>query len=372
MSKTMDIQPKFNVMIIIIIGVLSVAVVVVLLVITKEPSQEKPEKTTQSGFSFLLNQIPTNFYSTDNSTVADITPPPKIEEENNNINTNIVTVTIKKETTLKQIEFNKLFNHNSKPVYVNNNDSIVAYLLAANQTGEIKTYIKFNKDKNVNKDKPNKSPIKPNYNSLSIANTKASYPVDFLRTFTADRRIPAILIEDIDSTLGGKVTAQVENNVYAAQGTNILIPVGSKAVGYYRPLKKIGENRLQIIWTRIITPLGVNIIINAKLADAMGRSGLAGTIDTKFFDRYGLAILISTINAAAQANVNVENQKQAVFVNTYGKELSNLSAQILEEQINIKPIIRIPAGSRILISPTQDIWFRNSDGEIIVEPLLNR
>jgi len=74
--------------------------------------------------------------------------------------------------------------------------------------------------------------------------------------------ISMLLIGGLNSTLGGKVIAQIERNVYASKGRKIVIPAGSKAIGYYKP--PITEENLTISWTRIITPQGVNVPINTS------------------------------------------------------------------------------------------------------------
>lgn len=194
----------------------------------------------------------------------------------------------------------------------------------------------------------------------------ASFPVNLERTITADRMIPAILINAIQSDLAGKVVAQVEQHVYGAHGKNVLIPAGSKAIGYYEPLKKVGEERVAIVWKRIITPQGINInTTEAELADAMGRSGITGEVDTRNFDRYGMAFLVSTINALSQATIPVTSESQRIALETYGRDTSQITGKILEEQLDIKPRVNIPAGARILINPTTDIWFKEPVKNVI-------
>lgn len=189
--------------------------------------------------------------------------------------------------------------------------------------------------------------------------TIASYPMNLDRIIPVTRRIAAVLVEAVHSELDGKVTAQIEENIYAAHGRNILIPAGSHAVGRYRSLQKPGDTRIQVIWSRIITPDGINIsVADAEMTDAMGRSGLTGDVDNRFFERYGVALLVSTLAAAAGYGMPVRSQGQAVIVQSYGGNLANVSGQILEKNINIKPVVTIPAGSRILISPNKDIWFK--------------
>ena len=79
------------------------------------------------------------------------------------------------------------------------------------------------------------------YFCMDVANRpKASYPVDMSRVVTVDKYMPAILQNEINSELGGKVVAQVEENVFGGHGRNILIPAGGKAIGRYKPLTKVG------------------------------------------------------------------------------------------------------------------------------------
>lgn len=52
--------------------------------------------------------------------------------------------------------------------------------------------------------------------------------------------IPAFLITPISSQIAGKVTAQVESDIFASMGRAVLIPKGSKAIGYYNNNNQIG------------------------------------------------------------------------------------------------------------------------------------
>jgi type IV secretory pathway VirB10-like protein len=189
--------------------------------------------------------------------------------------------------------------------------------------------------------------------------TNASLPVKLDRVVPVDRFIDAVLINEINSELGGKVVAQVERHVYGQHGNNVLIPAGSKAVGYYNPLEKAGDSRIMIYWNRIITPEGINIHVeDAEMADGMGRAGITGNVDNRYFERYGLALLVSTIQAATAYALPVENDSQKVVVESYGSGAAGLSKTILDNNINLKPIVEIPAGSSIKISVMRDIWFK--------------
>ena len=188
--------------------------------------------------------------------------------------------------------------------------------------------------------------------------TVASYPVNMERVIPLYMNIPALLLNEINSEKAGKVVAQVEQHIYGGQGRKILIPAGSMAVGYYAPLEKVGEERLVITWIRIITPSGINIkTVNAEMADAMGRAGITGDIDNKYWERYGLALLVTTIQMAAAYTFPVKNDGQKILVENYGSSVGSMGQKVLDENIKIKPTLTIKAGSRILISPLKDIWF---------------
>lgn len=221
----------------------------------------------------------------------------------------------------------------------------------------------------VNKEKEYGVDSFSNFDKKDIATNENK----LLRTITADRMIPAILITPISSQIGGnKIIAQVESDVYASMGRAVLIPKGSRVIGFYNSNNKIGEYRLEVIWNRIITPQGVNIILtDAKGADVKGYAGLVGVLHKKSWERYGLPLALSTlsnglllsISSALNNKVNkdggnfLEGYQTTQMLNSMKADISNIISQILREQIRIKPIITIKEGSRIFISPNTDIFF---------------
>jgi type IV secretory pathway VirB10-like protein len=195
-----------------------------------------------------------------------------------------------------------------------------------------------------------------------------------LRTITADRMIPAILINAITSDLSGKVVAQVEEDIFAAMGKAVLIPKGSRVIGEYINNNKLGENRLQVVWTRIITPHGINILLtNTQSADVIGQSGVLGQLDNKYWERYGLALTLSTLSNAlmiliANETQNFDNSQTQTILDKSGNDISTIINHIIKEQIKVNPTIRIEAGSRIFINPTVDIWIPTpKSGEALVQ-----
>ncbi|BCD48845.1 DNA type IV secretion system protein ComB10 [Helicobacter suis] len=217
------------------------------------------------------------------------------------------------------------------------------------------------------------------------AQDKGTNENKLLRTITADKMIPAFLITPISSQIAGKVTAQVETDIFANMGRAVLIPKGSKVIGYYNNNNKIGEYRLNIAWTRIITPQGINIMLtNARGVDVKGYNGLIGKVIARNFSKYGMPLLTSTLSnglliALTSALANRQNKAGVgnPFFGDYllmqltrntGMSLNQIVGQILADKARINPIIIIREGSRVFISPNLDIFIpKPRHGEVLAQ-----
>lgn len=197
---------------------------------------------------------------------------------------------------------------------------------------------------------------------------KASNEHKLYRTISAIKMIPAVLLTNISSDIGGKCIAQVEEDIYAEMGKAILIPKGSKILGNYASNNKIGEFRLNVLWTRILTPQGVNIMLTDSYgADLAGAMGIIGDLDSKYWQRYGIPLALSTLsngliltlnNVTSKRNESANNAYvNAQLMQNFQGDISGIMAQIINEQVKIKPTIRIEKGSRIFITSNKDIFF---------------
>ncbi len=220
------------------------------------------------------------------------------------------------------------------------------------------------------------------YAGIGVEPSVSTYPVNRTRMITADRFIPAVMETTVSSEIpGGRMTAIIENNVYSAEGRNILIPAGSRTIGTYEGLGKTGNERLNVTWSRIITPSGVGISVDSPGADPMGRTGLVGDVDNRYFDRYIVPLLVTSMGIAANYAVSPDQVQQTTFggitdgflgtvtSETLSKEtvagrqfaaaMLEISKQIIEENIEIGPIVTIPGGTRFTIMPTRDLVLKN-------------
>ncbi len=197
------------------------------------------------------------------------------------------------------------------------------------------------------------------------------------RTIRAGRMIPAILTSAISSDLSGIVTAQIEQDIYATMGRAVLIPRGSKAIGFYTSDTKLGIDRLQIMWQEIITPQGINIkLTNAMTADNMGMNGSIGAINNKYWERYGIAYSISTITNALMLGIASKINTNGSANNNYASEIyssarsdiGTIVQEIMNQQAQIQPTIEIRSASRIFLVPTNHMWFaKPKNSEVLMQ-----
>jgi len=170
----------------------------------------------------------------------------------------------------------------------------------------------------------------------------------------------------IDSTLPGMTTCITATDTFSADGTVVLLERGTKLVGEIRGQVREGQARLFVLWTEARTPTGVIVPLDSPGTDALGRAGLAGKVNTHFWERFGAAILVSVIDAGVQAGVQATNNGGTVIVNPSSSE--GVMTGILQSTINISPTITVRQGARIQVLVARDVDFRSVYRLAMAEP----
>ena len=191
----------------------------------------------------------------------------------------------------------------------------------------------------------------------------ASKAYDLSRVITTNKVIPVVLETAINTEIATKgITANVESDVYGYHPKDVLIPRVSKLEGQFEAIQNKNARRIQLSWYKITTPEGRIIQLDATTMDSYGSSGATGDVDSRLKDRYGGAFLFSGINALANLSVDVENARNLALAQSLTRDFSSLSAQIVREKLDIRPIIKIRQGERFNIKPHKNILFRSSRG----------
>ncbi|HWU49333.1 MAG TPA: type IV secretion system protein VirB10 [Asticcacaulis sp.] len=166
--------------------------------------------------------------------------------------------------------------------------------------------------------------------------------------------IPAVLETAINSDLPGYTRAIVSRDVRSFDGTQVLIPRGSRLVGQYKSGLASGETRVFIIWNRLIRPDGVSISLASPATDDLGQAGMSGKVDTHFAKRFGSAILLSIVNGLAGALGG--NNSNTIVIGT-SSDAQGAVGEALASDVKIPPTIKAPQGAPIQVFAARDLDF---------------
>jgi type IV secretory pathway VirB10-like protein len=168
--------------------------------------------------------------------------------------------------------------------------------------------------------------------------------------------IPAVLETAINSDLPGFTRAVVSRDVMNFDGKTVLIPRGSRLIGQYKSGVAMGASRVFVIWTRVIRPDGVSVQIGSPGTDALGRGGMGGDVDRRFFQRFGGSILLSVLNVGLQGLVNAGRDGDQIFIGSPAAA-SNVASEALSKDGGIPPTIKTPQGAPVRIFVARDLDF---------------
>ncbi|MDA9818390.1 TrbI/VirB10 family protein [Flavobacteriaceae bacterium] len=185
------------------------------------------------------------------------------------------------------------------------------------------------------------------------------------------KRIIAILETAINTEIPGFVRAVISMDVYPEQGNKALIPRGSRIYGSYSKDIQRGQERVNIAWTRMIRPDGIEVAINFSAADEFGRSGIKGSVDNKYTDIIKNSILSSMIAIGSGAVADLISGGDNVSISGVGGAsitssaltaiTSDISSNLIDvvksriDAIDTSPLIRIPQGTKIMIIVQADL-----------------
>ncbi|MBP7710390.1 MAG: hypothetical protein KA100_04910 [Rickettsiales bacterium] len=208
------------------------------------------------------------------------------------------------------------------------------------------------------------------------AGVTATYIRDRLHTIAQGKLLTAVLETAINTEIPGSVRAVVSRDVYGEAGNEVLIPRGSRLFGSYSSKVNQGQGRVEISWSRLIRPDGVDLSISFNASDQFGRSGIPGEVDSKYGSIIASSMLTSILAvggvAAAQklltnnaATTTTTNPTQGTTTTTgsatnqalydVSKTIIDTVGQVIGNTINVSPVIRIPQGTRITVIVNADI-----------------
>jgi type IV secretory pathway VirB10-like protein len=200
---------------------------------------------------------------------------------------------------------------------------------------------------------------KQDYLDQSVQNPISRYELQ------AGSVIPATMITGINSDLPGEIIAQVRQDVYSSINGAEVIPAGTRLVGAYNNSVAYGQDRVQVVWERMLFPNGQSINLDGMAgASRSGYSGFKDIDETHFWSIFGHALLYSVLGAVG--NIAGEGFGSSATLNPtigetaasgIGQQLAETGQDMVEQGMQQQPTLIIRPGYKFNVMVRKDIVF---------------
>lgn len=175
--------------------------------------------------------------------------------------------------------------------------------------------------------------------------------------------LPATLITGINSDLPGQIVAQLRENVYdTVTGNHLLVPQGTRLIGEYDSKVAFGQERVLVVWTRLIMPNGDSINLEGMPGtDLSGYAGMTGRVNNHYGKLITGVVLGSVVGAGAQVAVggqgapNVPPAFGNLAVSGAAQNINQSAQQHTNKVLNMQPSIEVTPGDKINVFVTKDM-----------------
>jgi len=173
--------------------------------------------------------------------------------------------------------------------------------------------------------------------------------------------IPGVMITGINSDLPGKLTGQVRENVYdTVTGKYLLIPQGTRVIGTYDSKVAYSQERVLIVWTRLIFPNGDSIDLEGMAGvDLSGYAGMKDKVNNHYGKLITGVVLSSMLSAGAKVAAGNNDVGTATFsqqaVSGAAQQVSTVGAKFADRNLNVQPTIEIRPGMKFNVFVNKDL-----------------
>ena len=173
--------------------------------------------------------------------------------------------------------------------------------------------------------------------------------------------IAGALNTKISSDLPGQITGHVTQNVYdSPTGRFLLIPQGSLLFGAYNSGISFGQQRSQIIWTRLIFPNGDSLVLE-KLpgGDAIGQSGLSDEVNNHWGQLFKAAIVTTLLSVGSEAGTSQSENNLAQAIRSGASNgFSMVGNRLVDRSLNVQPTLTDRPGLPFTVLVGHDLLLR--------------
>lgn len=146
-------------------------------------------------------------------------------------------------------------------------------------------------------------------------------------------------------------------NEFTGEIVTLAIPQGARLIGQYDSSVAFGQSRVLLVWTRLIMPDGMSIVLERQPgADASGYAGLEDGVDYHWWEIAKAAVLSTILSVGAEAGTSdsENNLAQAIRMGA-SNSISQTGQQIVQRQLNIQPTLTIRPGFPVRVIVERDL-----------------
>lgn len=194
------------------------------------------------------------------------------------------------------------------------------------------------------------------FKPLRVEGHEAIVIEDLERTLRPGTRIACTLVHAIDGTQAGPFLCQTKYAVKSWSGNTDLIQKGEWVTGTTQPLN-IGQGRMMAIAATISTGSGLMASLgSAPVTDPLGRLGMPGQVDNRFWDRVGNALITdAALNAFRLPQAALRSQSKGVQFSA--NDTQDVVNQVLQSTADLPPLFNKNQGEEITILITAPVHF---------------
>ncbi len=170
--------------------------------------------------------------------------------------------------------------------------------------------------------------------------------------------LETVLTNRLNSSDVGPVDCMVTIDVWSHSRQHLLIPQGARILGEARRVSRIGQDRIAVIFHRLIMPDGFSVSLDKVPAlDQIGATGLRDKVNNHYVQIFGASVALGAIAGLASrgSSYGINQTSGDAFRQGFSQELSQEGTQILDRFLNILPTVTIREGTRVKVYLTADI-----------------
>jgi len=170
--------------------------------------------------------------------------------------------------------------------------------------------------------------------------------------------IAASLITGINSDLPGLVTAQVTENVYdSVTGRTLLVPQGARLIGRYDSAITHGQDRVLLVWQRIVMPNARSIVLdNLPATDTAGYAGLRDEVDVHGWELAEGVVLSTLLGVGTELTFGEdENDLVRALRQSTQQNVNQAGQRITERALDIQPTLEVRPGWPLRVIVHKDL-----------------